>query len=461
MSEAVAARPLPNEDGDIGLAARLGVQIASASLERVGAEAAAKLRLCLMDFLGCAFESAALPWARQAAALAAPGSGPCTIIGTPARVAAADAAFANAAAGHGLVREDMHTGSVSHLGVAVLPALLALTQERRVDGRTFAAAAVAGYEVGARIGRALVTSDFARKFRPTGFTGPLASAAACSRLLGLSGEETANALSLAANMTGGLNQWPATGADDMFFHPAAATRSGMIAAKLASLGAYGSPGALDGDAGLLPNYRPDRAAPDIALFAGEPEILSVFFKPVPVCNFAQTPCLAALKIAPMIQDSHAIRSVDVEVTRAAQLYPGCDHAGPFERVLQAKMSIQYAVASALARGQVDEESYRNLDDPMLLDLAAKIRLRAEDDLTAAYPARQGSRVTVTLSNGRTLTEELADVIAADETLVRNRFRNAAEAAVGKDQAGRLFAAVETLLDSDDVGGLMALAATKG
>ena len=50
--------------------------------------------------------------------------------------------------GHGLVREDMHSGSISHLGIVVLPALLALAQYRRVSGRDFIAAAVAGYEVG-------------------------------------------------------------------------------------------------------------------------------------------------------------------------------------------------------------------------------------------------------------------------------------------------------------------------
>ena len=31
-----------------------------------------------------------------------------------------DAAFANAVMGHGLVREDMHSGSVSQLGIVVL-----------------------------------------------------------------------------------------------------------------------------------------------------------------------------------------------------------------------------------------------------------------------------------------------------------------------------------------------------
>jgi 2-methylcitrate dehydratase PrpD len=42
----------------------------------------------------------------------------------------------------------MHTGSVSHLGIVVLPPLLALAQQRRGDGRSFAAAAIVGYEVG-------------------------------------------------------------------------------------------------------------------------------------------------------------------------------------------------------------------------------------------------------------------------------------------------------------------------
>ena len=125
---------------------------------------------------------------------------PCTIIGTANKVPAGDATFANAVAGHGLVREDMHTGSVSHLGVVVLPPLLALAQEQCVDGRAFTAAAVIGYEVGACIGRALVTPEFTRTFRPTAFTGPLASAAACSHLLNADAEVTASALALAANM---------------------------------------------------------------------------------------------------------------------------------------------------------------------------------------------------------------------------------------------------------------------
>ena len=74
-----------------------------------------KLKVCLLDFLACAFETHTLPWARQAQALATVGAGPCSIIRTSVKAPAIDAVFANCVAGHGLVREDMHTGSVTIL----------------------------------------------------------------------------------------------------------------------------------------------------------------------------------------------------------------------------------------------------------------------------------------------------------------------------------------------------------
>ena len=454
----VAKGPSSAMQSDAPLTARLAVAITGPRKYDIPQPVRDKVLLCLLDFLSCALEAHALPWARQAAALATVGAGECTIVGTTKTVPAVDATFANAVAGHGLVREDMHTGSVSHLGVVVLPPLLALAQERRVDGRAFTAAAVIGYEVGARVGRALVTPEFTRTFRPTAFTGPLASAAACSRLLDADAEITASALALAANMAGGQNQWPHTGADEMFFHPGIAARNGLTAARLAALGAHGSEEALDGEAGLLPAYRPDRQAPEIRLFDGEPEIMSVFFKPVPVCNFAQTPCLAAIELATEARiDCRDIAAVNVKTSRAAKAYPGCDCSGPFARVLQAKMSIQYAVASALARGCVDEESYRDLNDAKVQELAARVTVDADTDFTAAFPAKQGAEVNITLQKGTTLSRRLADVVPAHRALIRRRFRTAATAVLGAERANALEQAVDSLSDSSDVGNIMRLA----
>lgn len=458
VGSAAAVQTSPLLDTGVPLAGRL----ADALFQRRGAAvpqaAREKLKACLLDFFACAFEAHVLPWARQAAALATAGAGPCHIIGTDLSVPAGDAVFANSVAGHGLVREDMHTGSVSHLGIVVLPPLLALAEQKAVDGSKFIAAAIAGYEVGGRMGRALVTPEFARTFRPTGFTGPFASAAASAHLLELDEAATGSALSLAANMVAGQNQWPHTGADEMFFEAGLAARNGLTAAQLASLGAYGSERALDGEAGLLPAYRPDRRAPDIRLFDGELEIMSVFFKPVPVCNFAQTPCLAALALAKEEKIKPGdITTINVKASRAAKAYPGCDYAGPFQRVLQAKMSIHYAVASALLRGKVDEASYLNLDDPAVLSLASKIHVEADPGYTAAFPAKQGAEVEVKLQNGKSFSRSLTDVVPADLDLVRHRFRDAAAKAVGAEKAKALEAAVDALESSSDVGAIMKFA----
>ena len=160
------------------LAVRIAHSVVTMSMNDVPAEVTDKVKLCLFELIGCAFESRDLPWSRQAVALAEGTGGAATVIGSPHAASHADAAFANAVMGHGLVREDMHSGSISHLGIVVLPTLLALSELRHVRGRNFIAAAVVGYEVGGQIGRALMDAEVARIHRPTGITGPVAAAAA-------------------------------------------------------------------------------------------------------------------------------------------------------------------------------------------------------------------------------------------------------------------------------------------
>src|ERR1700728_4707814 len=162
-----------------------------------------KVKIGLLDMLSCALEARTLPWGCQAIEMAARGRGGsqsgAQIIGTGFRVSAGDAAFVNATLGHGLVREDMHTGAVSHLGVVVYPTLLACAQRKQVTGQAFILGAVCGYEVGAAIGRALVDKDFVRYHRPTGTTGPIGGAVAGSILLGLDEAAMVSAVGLAAN----------------------------------------------------------------------------------------------------------------------------------------------------------------------------------------------------------------------------------------------------------------------
>ena len=206
--------------------------------------------------------------------------------------------------GHGLVREDMHAASICHHGVVIWPTLLALSERTPLSGATFLAAAIIGYETGAQIGRALFTADLARLYRPTGLVAPLGAALAGSYALGLAEDAATSAIAIAANTSSGLNEWPRAGGSEMYFHPGFAARNAIAAIELAEAGARASETILEGEAGLFAAFRRQPAPADIRLFAGaEPEIMAVYNKPAPACNFAQTAAQAALRARARTRDT--------------------------------------------------------------------------------------------------------------------------------------------------------------
>jgi 2-methylcitrate dehydratase PrpD len=384
------------------------------------------------------------------------GNGSATIIGTQTQTTPSAAAFANAVLGHGLVRDDMHLGSVSHLSVVVLPPALALAEQRHSSGRELLSSIVSGYEAGGLLGRAILDVDIARIRRPTGITGAFAGAASAGRIAGLDTEQLATALTLAANCAAGYNEWAASGGSEMYFHPGFAARNALTAVALAAAGACVSPTGLDGPAAMLAAF--GKTAAGLTLpFAATAEILNVFFKEVPACNYAQTAAQAAHSIAaarPLT--ATAIEHVTVRVPQAAAAYPGCNVKGPFAHVLQAKMSIQYNVAAALLCGDFNESNFVPQQQPGVVDLAGRIAVEVDPTLTENYPARQGAEVVVLLRGGDTLAQSQDDVLPATESLVRARAGKAAAAVLGADQAQSLIALVDRLETVPDAAGLLAL-----
>lgn len=445
----------PTGSDKVSLARQMARSVLALDLDDFGPDVVAKTKLCLLDFLSCAFEAGQHPWSRQAVAIAQ-GGGAATIIGTSQLSSPADAAFANAVMGHGLVREDMHAASIAHHGVVIWPALLALSEQAPLPGARLLAAAIIGYETGARIGRALLTSDLARLHRPTGLVAPPGAALAGSFALGLSEDAATNAIAIAANTSSGLNEWPHAGGSDMYFHPGFAASNAIKAVGLAAAGAFGSETILEGEAGLFAAYRRQAAPDSIRLFPdGECEVMAVYNKPVPACNFAQTAAQAALRVSHEIASTDEVDRVVIRAPDAAVRYPGCDSMGPYRNALQAKMSIPFSVAATLARGEIEEENYSELDDAEIIRLVAITDLKADPGFTAAFPGKQGADVTVHLRSGRTIRHTLPDVIAATPTEIRARFRAAAARVLGGDRAHRL----EQLIDDcEQLGNAGAIAA---
>ena len=429
---------------EMSMARAMARDALAVDLGRFDADVIAKAKICLLDFLSCAFEARNHPWSRQAIGIAREVSHGATIVGTGKLATPGDAAFANATMGHGLVREDMHAASICHHGVVIWPTLLALSERSPLSGSTFLSAAIIGYEAGAQIGRALFTADLARLYRPTGLVAPLGAALAGSYALGLGEDATASAIAIAANTSSGLNEWPRAGGSEMYFHPGFAARNAIAAIELAEAGARASETIIEGEAGLFAAFRRQPAPAGIRLFAGDrPEIMAVYNKPAPACNFAQTAAQAALRLAREIATPEDIATVSIRVPEAAARYPGCDSTGPFHNALQAKMSIPFSVAAVLARGALEEDNYADIGDRKILRLVASTDLQSEAGLTAAFPANQGAEVLVGLRNGKILRQRLDNVIAATPEEIRTRFRLAATEAIGNQRALRL----EELVDN--------------
>jgi 2-methylcitrate dehydratase PrpD len=434
------------QDSSGRVAHSLAAFITTANAALMPTEVITKAKTCLIDFLACVFEAHELPWGKQAIEYASfCPSGPSTVLGTNVKTAATEAAFVNGALGHSLLREDMHVAAKSHLGVVVWPALLALAEMNEATGEDLLAAAIVGYEVGGRIGRALFDDELAGKLRPTGTVGPLAAAAAGARLLGLNTEQTVAALGFAANAACGVNEWSWAAGTEVFFHAAFAARSAVTAVLLARTGAFASPTAIDGRAGLFAAYdRRERARFIVPLGDGNYEINSVYWKPAPACNFVQSPCQAALKLVEKGVNSADIEKVTVRTFHSAIEYPGCNNPGPFPGVLAAKMSIQYSVAATLVRGAIEETNYAQPADSRILDLAKKIELVADPEFQVAFPGKQGTTINVILRNGLQLSETRDDIRSLDAAMVRSRFKNVAAVRFNGDSVRAMLSIIDDL-----------------
>src|SRR5207244_7763283 len=128
--------------------------------------------------------------------------------------------------------DDTHLKTVIHPAGPVVPAILALSEQRTVSGKEFLNAMVLGIEVECRIGNAVYPAHYDRGWHITGTTGVFGSAAASGKLLGLSEQQMVWALGLAATQPVGLREM--FGSMGKSFQPGRADRNGRTACHLAA-----------------------------------------------------------------------------------------------------------------------------------------------------------------------------------------------------------------------------------
>ena len=411
--------------------------------------------LCLLDYLGALVSGLSAPWApallSYAQAHAIPlGSvqGTAHVISMERLVSAEIAAFTNAAIAHSIIRDDMHLASGSHIGVMIISAALALAERDKLIASQLLKGIVGGYEMAVALGIAVRSGkSVIQHFRPSGIIGAFGAAgaglaaaapAAVNGSTSPSNSVAVNALSLAANSAAGFNEWAWAGGMEITTQIGTASRSGITALDLARAGIESSSTILEGKDGVFAAYGCDVAhatrvfrewLTESELGAG---ILGAKFKPFAGCNLIQTPLAVAATLSAKIADAGKscdnIERVTIVTTKMARDYPGCNNGGPFEKVQQTKMSLQYGVSAALMfKGRIDEEAYRQFTDGKLNALIQKCVVETDPGYDAAIQSegRQPCLIIVKLKDGAEHREALDDVPWLGAMAVEERFKREA------------------------------------
>jgi 2-methylcitrate dehydratase PrpD len=374
------------------------------------------------------------------------------------------AAMVNAAASHVAEQDDVHNGSVFHAATVVFPPALAVAQQQGRGGRDLLTAAVAGYEVGIRVGEFLGRSHY-KVFHTTGTAGTIAAAAATGRMLGLDTEKMLMAFGSAGTQAAGLWEFLRDAADSKQLHTAKAASDGVLAAYLAADGFTGARRVLEGVQGMAAGMSTDADPARLTDRLGSRWALAeTSFKYHASCRHTHPAADALLRVV----SEHRLTPDQVESVTAHVHQGAIDVLGPVvdpSSVHQAKFSMGTVLALIAAFGRAGMQDFeQHYSDEQIARFRTKVRMSLDDEVDRAYPQRWIGKVTVTTTDGRTLTGRV-DEPKGDpgNTLTRAELQDKAlrlaefSGGANPDEMRALCERVWTLKDAAAIGDLMTTA----
>jgi 2-methylcitrate dehydratase PrpD len=200
-----------------------------------------RIKLLVLDSLGCALYGADLPWTRilQSTLARHDATRTSPVWGTDQALSAPHAALINGTQVQGFELDDVHRQGVLHVGAVTLPALLAtITPNTLIDGRELLASIVAGYEIGPRVGMCMGQEHIGQGWHSGATVGVFSAASGAARAMRLSPEQTVHALGIAGTQAAGLMA-AQYGAMVKRMHAGRSAQSGLYGALLARDGFTG------------------------------------------------------------------------------------------------------------------------------------------------------------------------------------------------------------------------------
>ncbi len=446
-----------SENGD-GLTRALVEQALAVRYETLSEEARALARQCILDYIACTLPGAAEPLTGMVFAELEDQGGreTATVIGHAKKLPALSAALVNGSASHALDFDDVNLAMPGHPSVAILPALLALAEERGSSGKDVIAAFVAGYELECRFGSTLKPGHYdGLGFHATGTIGTFGAAAACAHLMGLDVEQTCTALGIAGTQAAGLKSMFGTMCKP--FHAGKAAYHGLLAARLAARGFSSRGDVLECAQGFAKTHSPD-FHPEMAMQTppGGSHLRNNLFKYHAACYLTHGPIEAARKLRDQGATPETVQKIVLRIDQATDRV--CNIAKPATG-LEAKFSLRLTTAMALAgldTGRLDTFSDENAADPAL----AGLRDRMEIDFQTGWPHTL-AEMDIHLTDGSVITARHdAGIPAADVTgqgkRLEEKFAALADPILGANRVSRLLGAVAELDHAPDVREMMAL-----
>lgn len=432
----------------------------------------------LADFFGeTLFVGATQPWGRSIAEFAAIEGGPgdATVIASGAKTSASKAAFANGTMALGFELADFGAGSRYYPFTVTGP--LAVAESRHRSGRDLVTAIVIGYELMARVLRAVkgfspgqggaAPRGVAGAFYAPAVYGTVASAAGSARVLGLDPQHTNYAIGLGTAFSGGTFQGHEEGSWQRSLNGGMASDRGVTAALLAQTGFKATEMGLEGVQGFAIQF--GQGSLDTgALLDGLGDswvITDRWSKSYPLNVTLHAPVEALLQI----MEENDLTYTDIaEIDAAWQRVEEFLAKPSVTTIVAAQASLYFALALAAVRGKptVDDFTEETVADPVIQGMIGKISVHNDEELFTQVRNSMPGAVTVRTTDGR----EFHAVVQYPRGNARNRlpepeffgkFLHMTERVIGREQATELYEQARRVQDIADIAELGPLLSPAG
>jgi aconitate decarboxylase len=391
----------------------LAAFVANLTYERIPAEVRDRIKLLILDSLGCALFGSELEWSRilMQTLTAVDTSRGASVWGAKMRLSPPHAALVNGTLVQSFELDDVHRQGVLHVGAVTLPPLFAIAELKPgMTGREFMRAAVAGYEVGPRVGMCMGQEHIVQGWHSGATVGVFSAAAVAAAGLRLPAEKVVHALGIAGTQSAGLMA-AQFGAMVKRMHAGRSAQSGLYAALLAENGFTGIMNVFESEyGGFCTTFSRSQDRFNLSeLTSGLGErfetmrIALKFYS----CVGTNHTTLDAIRT---MQSRRAFGAEDVERIVVHGSKATVEHTGwPYkpEGMTSAQLNLPYCAATLLLEGDVFVDQFRDdmVADPARMALASKVQVVEDPRITAlGSKFRHKVSVAVHLKDGTVLEE---------------------------------------------------------